>query len=484
MAPEFSATAPFSFVLFGASGNLAKLKIYPALYTLALKKRLPKDYVIVGFSRTPMTDEEFRALVRTAVIAEMIEVNESVLSAFLSHLHYHSGQYDNAEDFALLERSLSTWEEGWGQTVRLAYLSIPPSVFQPTVKNLCIGKIRKEGMPFRCIVEKPVGHDLKSFEGIRTTLLECFPEDEIYLLDHYLGKEAVRNVYYLRFANPVLERLFKNTLVHHVEITAAESLGLEGRGGYLEHTGTFRDFFQSHLLMIVSLLTMRLREENDSFRDSRKNALEQIYLPAAAHLSDVILQGQYTAGKIGGGNVSGYREEEGIDAHSRTNTYAALKLLTRISRWEGIPFYLRSGKRLARKETRISVEFQETHPVGPGSTKNRLDIILQGEAGMRFYLQTKIGGTEPSFRPLIMSDPLVCFGDCLPEHSLLLLEAIHGKQQWFLTFEEVRSAWRLIDPLQAHLDKPDTPLPLYPAGSNGPVEAEAWMEREGVRWME
>ena len=473
MAPEFSATAPFSFVLFGASGNLAKLKIYPALYTLALKKRLPKDYVIVGFSRTPMTDEEFRALVRTAVIAEMIEVNESVLSAFLSHLHYHSGQYDNAEDFALLERSLSTWEEGWGQTVRLAYLSIPPSVFQPTVKNLCIGKIRKEGMPFRCIVEKPVGHDLKSFEGIRTTLLECFPEDEIYLLDHYLGKEAVRNVYYLRFANPVLERLFKNTLVHHVEITAAESLGLEGRG-----------FFQSHLLMIVSLLTMRLREENDSFRDSRKNALEQIYLPAAAHLSDVILQGQYTAGKIGGGNVSGYREEEGIDAHSRTNTYAALKLLTRISRWEGIPFYLRSGKRLARKETRISVEFQETHPVGPGSTKNRLDIILQGEAGMRFYLQTKIGGTEPSFRPLIMSDPLVCFGDCLPEHSLLLLEAIHGKQQWFLTFEEVRSAWRLIDPLQAHLDKPDTPLPLYPAGSNGPVEAEAWMEREGVRWME
>ena len=132
----------------------------------------------------------------------------------------------------------------------------------------------------------------------------------------------------------------------------------------------------------------------------------------------------------------------------------------------------------------LSVEFQETHPVGPGSTKNRLDIILQGEAGMRFYLQTKIGGTEPSFRPLIMSDPLVCFGDCLPEHSLLLLEAIHGKQQWFLTFEEVRSAWRLIDPLQAHLDKPDTPLPLYPAGSNGPVEAEAWMEREGVRWME
>ena len=484
MAPEFSATAPFSFVLFGASGNLAKLKIYPALYTLALKKRLPKDYVIVGFSRTPMTDEEFRALVRTAVIAEMIEVNESVLSAFLSHLHYHSGQYDNAEDFALLERSLSTWEEGWGQTVRLAYLSIPPSVFQPTVKNLCIGKIRKEGMPFRCIVEKPVGHDLKSFEGIRTTLLECFPEDEIYLLDHYLGKEAVRNVYYLRFANPVLERLFKNTLVHHVEITAAESLGLEGRGGYFEHTGTFRDFFQSHLLMIVSLLTMRLREENDSFRDSRKNALEQIYLPAAAHLSDVILQGQYTAGKIGGGDVSGYREEEGIDAHSRTNTYAALKLLTRISRWEGIPFYLRSGKRLARKETRISVEFQETHPVGPGSTKNRLDIILQGEAGMRFYLQTKIGGTEPSFRPLIMSDPLVCFGDCLPEHSLLLLEAIHGKQQWFLTFEEVRSAWRLIDPLQAHLDKPDTPLSLYPAGSNGPIEAEAWMEREGVQWME
>ncbi len=160
-----------------------------------------------------------------------------------------------------------------------------------------------------------------------------------------------------------------------------------------------------------------------------------------------------------------------------------MKLLTRISRWEGVPFYLKSGKRLDKKETRISIQFQVPHAVGKGSTPNRLDIIIQGEAGMKLYLQTKIGGTEPEFRPLIMEDPLVCFGDCLPEHALLLLETIHGKNQWFLSFNEVQTAWRLIDPLQAYIDKPDTPLAQYAAGTKGPKEADEWIKRDAVEWF-
>jgi glucose-6-phosphate 1-dehydrogenase len=378
---------------------------------------------------------------------------------------------------------LKDLEKGWENPVRVAYLSIPPTAFSDVITNLDVGGIKEEGVTLRCIVEKPIGHNLQSFQEIQSTLMKHMTEDEIYLLDHYLGKDAFRNIYYLRFSNPVLERLLKNTIIHHVEISASESLGLEGRAGYFENTGTLRDMFQSHLVLMLSLLTMRLRENDDSFRSSRLNALEQLYLPPAASLDDIILQGQYKAGKIGREHVVGYTDEEEIEKTSRTNTFIALKLMTRMSRWEGVPFYMKSGKRLDKKETRISIQFQEPHEVGKGSAPNRIDIIIQGEAGMKLYLQTKVGGPEPAFRPLIMEDPLVCFGDCLPEHALLLLETIHGRQQWFLTFEEVQTAWRLIDPLQTHVAKSDTPLAPYAAGSKGPKEMDEWMERQGTKWF-
>lgn len=474
---NLAAPHSFSFILFGASGNLAKLKLYPALYVLALKNRLPASYSIIGYARTDMTDESFRRFIEESIRSDMIEVNEKILKDFLGHVQYQQGQYDDVEDFKKLRKRLDA------TSVRLAYLSIPPQSYTTVIENLNRAKVHEGGRACRCIVEKPVGHDLKSFEEIRSTLLQSFKEEEIYLLDHYLGKEAFRNIYYLRFANPVLERLFKNTLIHHVEISASESLGLEGRAGYFEHTGTLRDMFQSHLLLMTALLTMRLREDEEGLRESRLNALEQIYLPPASNLSDIVLQGQYKAGKIGREHVVGYTEEENIEKRSRTNTFIALKLLTRISRWEGVPFYLKSGKRLNKKETRISFQFQEPHSIGKGGTPNRLDIILQGEAGMKVYLQTKVGGTEPEFRPLIMEDPLVCHGDCLPEHALLLLEAIHGKQEWFVSFPEVHAAWRIIDPLQAHLEKSETPLHPYSAGSTGPKEMEGWIEKEGARWF-
>jgi len=469
-----SAPSPFSFILFGASGHLAKLKLYPAFYVLALKKRLPENYSIVGFARSDMDDESFRALVEESIREHMPAVTEAALTDFLTHVYYHQGQYDEVKDYTALDTKLTALEKGWKDPVRLAYLSIPPSVFTNVTENLCKGGVHdhKKNGDFRCVVEKPVGNNLQSAEDIYKKLQNCFGPEEIYLLDHYLGKEAVRNVYYLRYANPLLERVFKNTLIHHVEITASEPGGLEGRAGYFEHTGTFRDMHQSHLLMIASLLTMRL-ETDDSFGASRLNALEQFYLPPATDLNDVVIQGQY----------EGYSKEDGVAKDSRTNTYVALKLMSRTSRWQGIPFYLRSGKRLDKKETRISIAFQEPRKIGKGSFPNRLDIILQGEAGLKLHLQTKLGGTEPEFRPLIMEDPLVCVGDCLPEHGLLLLEAIHGKQQWYLSFEEVQTSWRLMDPVQAHLDKPDTSLAIYKEGSTGPKESDEWIGRDRTAWF-
>lgn len=478
-----AATHPFSLILFGASGHLAQAKIYPALYTLALKKRLPKEYAIVGFARSTMDRGAFQTLVADAIRKDMIEVNEKVLTEFLAHVHYVEGQYTSEEDFRRLATLLGELEGRGDVWVRLAYLSIPPMLFTAVLKNLCAGGVHTPPKAFRCIVEKPVGHDLASAGQIYGELIHCFADEEVFLLDHYLGKEAVRNIYYLRAANPVLERLFKNTLIHSVEVAALESAGIEGRAGYFENTGTLRDMVQSHLLEMCALLTMRMIGEGESFREARQHALEELYLPPAADLGEIILQGQYAAGAISGSPVPAFITEEGVAEDSRTNTFIAMKLLSRTSRWQGVPFYLRTGKRLAKKETRISIAFQAPTSVGKGETKNRLDIILQGEAGMRLSLQTKMGGTEPTFRPLILEDPLVCIGDCLPEHGLLLLEAIHGQKQWFLRFREVETCWRLVGPLQAFLDNPKTPLHAYPAGTAGPKEADAWIARDHTQWL-
>lgn len=480
------AEHPFTFVLFGASGHLAQLKIYPALFTLALKERFPEHYAIIGYARSDMTDESFRELVAESVRKDMPGTNEAKLAEFLKHVRYHRGQYDVLQDFQALAARITQLEKDWGagpEAVRLAYLSVPPTVFVPVLHKLCEGNVHVDGRPFRVIVEKPVGHDLESFGQVEKQLISCFKEEEIYLLDHYLGKDAVRNVYYLRYANPVMAQLLTNAVVEHVEISALESDGVGERAGYFDEAGSFRDMIQSHLLLMGALLTMPLRETEEEIKESRLSALRSFTLPEANSLDDVVIQGQYAAGTMDGKPVPGYLEEKGVAPGSRTNTYAALALRSNEPLWKGVPFFLRSGKRLPKKETRITLDFKDARGNAPHVENNRLDIILHGEAGLRMHLQTKMGGTEPLFRPLIMEDPLVCYGDCLPEHGLLLLEAIRGKKHWFLSFEEVRTTWQLIDPLQKHLDNPQTPLHLYPAGSAGPTEAETWMARHQCQWF-
>ncbi len=480
------AERPFSLILFGASGHLAKIKIFPALYFLALKKRLPKTYNIVGYARTVMTDEVFRKDFADAVRENVLEVNEKVLAELLTHVSYHAGQYDKTADFQALAKNLDKLEGG-DKRVRLAYFSIPPAVFGAVIDNLNAGGLHKHKgeSDFRCIVEKPVGHDAKSFEELRDKLYSCFDPAEVYILDHYLGKEAVRNIYYLRYANPVIESLLKNTLITNVQITASESAGLEGRAGYFDAVGTFRDMFQSHLIQIAALLCMRVQADMET-KPARLDAISKFYLPPAADLSDIVMQGQYGEGMMGGKKAVAYADEDGVAKGSRTSTFACMKLASRSSRWEGVPFFLRSGKRLKSKETRVSVEFQDSLAVlrkNVGASRNRLDIILQGEAGMKLHLQTKLGGTEPQFRPLVMEDPLVCMGDCMVEHSLLLLEAINGNQQWFLDPTEVHACWNLIDPLQRYLDDPKTPLHAYASGTNGPDEADAFIKKHGFTWF-
>ncbi len=477
-----SASLPFSFILFGASGHLARIKIFPALYFLALKKRFPEHYAIVGYARTSLSHEEFRAIIRDSIQSYVPEVNEGVLAELLKHCHYHSGQYDRTDDFKALATLLQSLENGQPNVVRLAYLSIPPSAFSATIENLCKGGVHTHGAPFRLLLEKPVGTDETSCEAIFQKMNGCFSEDDIYILDHYLGKEAVRNVYYLRHANPIIERLLKHTLITNIQISAMETDGLEGRAGYFDSVGTLRDMVQSHLLEIAALLTMRLCDTIGGIKSARLSALKDLFIPEKN--STPIVQGQYEKGMVGKQNVQGYREEEGVSEHSRTPTFVALEVQTKAERFMGVPIFLRSGKRLKTKETRISIEFRESPTlIGKNENRNRLDIILQGEAGMKLHLQTKIGGREPQFRPLIMEDPLVCMGDCLIEHSLLLLEAINGNKEWFLDEEEVRTCWKLIDPLQRSLDDPSAPLAMYNAGTTGPQEADQYIEERGYQWL-
>ena len=483
-APMLKADHPFSLILFGASGHLARIKIFPALYFLALKKRLPDHYAIVGFSRTKMDDRAFREHVAAAVREYVLEVNEKVLSSFLEHVSYHAGQYDSVSDFRALAEKLTLLEDGATDLVRLAYLSIPPSAFAATLENLCAAGVHESKHAFRCILEKPVGHDLSSFEALHEKLSSCFRPEEIYLLDHYLGKEAVRNVYYLRHANPVIEKLLRSSIIRSVQITASESVGLEGRAGYFDAVGTLRDMFQSHLFQIVALLSMRLCNDTKEMKAARLDAIRQLYLPPAKDLSEVVMQAQYGPGEIAGKKLLAYLDEDGVAKSSRTPTFVAMRLLSRSPSLDGVPVFLHSGKRLKTKETRIAIEFQESSVLaGKNGYSNRLDIILQGEAGMKLYLQTKLGGSEPKFRPLVMEDPLVCMGDCLVEHSLLLLEAIAGNQQWFLDPEEVRACWRITDPLQKYLDSKKTPLFTYESGSSGPKEADAFIGKFGERWL-
>ena len=469
---------PFSFILFGASGHLSRVKIFPALYVLALKKRFPKDFTIIGYARTPMErsafQEEFALSVRQAMSGA---VNEEILSELLTHVHYQQGQYDSKEDFRRLSDTLSKLETSQ-ETVRLAYLSVPPTVFEDVVRNLCAGGIHTKGRPFRCIVEKPVGSDRASFRSIHNMLSSCFTQDEVYILDHYLGKEAVRNLYYLRFANPIIESFLEKSLVTNVQITASESDGLEGRAGYFEAAGALRDMVQSHLLQIVAMLTMEIGNDTE-IPINRLRALRSI---SCKNPSSHVFQAQYSAGKIRAANVPAYVDEPGVKAGSRTPTYVAARFESTEKKWCGVPFYVRSGKRLATKETKVVFSFR-SGCLSNISERNYLEVILQGEAGLKLHLQTKLGGSEPKFRPLILEDPLVCMGDCLIEHSLLFLEAIQGNKRWFLSPEEVETCWSIIDPLQNVLDTPTTPLHFYSSGSIGPKEVDAFIAQDASKWF-
>ncbi len=486
---------PFSLIIFGASGDLAYRKLLPALFTLACNDLLPEEFVILGASRTPYTDERFREHIRKGV-EEFGRIKPSECDrwqAFAEHLFYQHLQYDAPEDFKSLQQRLEALETAHQVAPnRLFYLAIPPSLYSTVVENL--GEVgfsqEKEGHFARLIVEKPFGTDYESARALNTHIHRYFREDQIYRIDHYLGKETVQNLLVFRFANAIFEPLWNRHYIDHVQISVLESVAVGNRGSYYDQAGVMRDMFQNHLMQLLSLTAMEPPNEWDAtqLRDEKMKVLRAVRPPKDGALRTNTVRAQYRATD---GSGPTYRLEPGVDPQSDTPTYAALMLFIDNWRWKGVPFYLRSGKALAAKTTEIYVQFKEVPHLlfeaqGVDLAPNALSICLQPHEGFHLRFQTKVPGAGMRTRDVDMRfNFATTFGDkSLPEaYERLLLDAVLGDASLFSREDEILASWRLIDSILHGWEAGEgPPLTYYEPGSWGPVAAENMLAVDGRAW--
>jgi glucose-6-phosphate 1-dehydrogenase len=467
------AEKEFSLIVFGASGALAKEKIFPALYEMALEGRLEKEYKVFGFARTKMSSEDFRKEFIESVEKKVDGPNMKILRDLADNCYYFAGDYNSSKDYSDFLAYIESIEKSKNDRVRLAYFSVPPVVFEPIVKGL--GSIfKKSEVPLRLILEKPFGSDLKSAKALKDLINIYFDHSEYYLLDHYLGKEGVFNLLALRYANPIFSFLLQGQYISNIQISALEDVGLENRAGYFDAVGTLKDMIQSHLFQILAFLTMNVPRqfESELVHKMKTLALDTMYFD-----SDIshVVRGQY----------DGYALEKGVAPDSKTETFVALKLGLDSPEWHNIPIYLRTGKKLAKKWTGVVIEFkphQNQEKLGI-KTINRLLIQIQPQEKVEFYMYTKRSGEELDFVPLTTGKPIYCSGDCTNEHSRLLLEAIRGDKLLFLEFAEIFESWKITDKVADLFAKDSVALNKYMSKDYGPIEADEMLARDGFEWF-
>jgi glucose-6-phosphate 1-dehydrogenase len=480
---------PCVLVIFGASGDLTRRKLFPAVYSLAVRGMLPEDFAIVGVGRTEETDEEFRARMKDSVREfGRDKLDERVWKRLAAGMHYVMTDVAAGGGEDVLLRLLARLDVRRGTAGnRLFYLAVPPAAMPVLVHKL--GGRRDEWQGWtRVIVEKPFGHDRASALALREQGTRYFDEHEIYRIDHYLGKETVQNLLALRFANGIFEPIWNRQFVDHVEITVAESIGIEGRASFYEQAGAIRDVFQNHLLQLVALTAMEAPVDftADSVRNEKVKVLRAMRLPAARE----VIRGQYGPGHVEGRPVPGYREEPGVARGSATETYVAAKLHVDNWRWADTPFYVRTGKRLAKRETTIAVQFQRApHPpfakeVAEGLTPNVLVVHVQPDEGVSLAIGAKVPGQGMTIRTVLMN---FLYGGAfrteLPEaYERLILDCLLGDQTLFTRGDEVDAQWVLVDAIVAGWQRRGPDFPNYPAGSWGPPEADTLIERDGREW--
>jgi glucose-6-phosphate 1-dehydrogenase len=475
-------------VIFGASGDLTQRKLFPALYSLAFRRLLPEQFAVVGVARSEESDDEFRERMKEAVQEHSRDEFRDEIWEFLA-----SGTRYIATDFSDeggLDRLVETVNEVDAERNiggnRVYYLATPPSVFETVVR--AIGKRRKAEGWTRLIVEKPFGHDLASARELNSVIEEYFEEREVFRIDHYLGKETVQNMLALRFANGIFEPIWNRQFVDHVQITVAETIGIEGRAAYYEQAGAIRDIFQNHLLQLLAITAMEppIDFTADSVRNEKVKVLRAMHTPGPKS----VVRGQYGRGFVEGEEVPGYREEESVDPQSMTETYVAAKLYVDNWRWADTPFYVRMGKRLARRETTIAIEFKRApHPpfeelAAEGLQPNVLLVHVQPDEGVSLAIGAKVPGQGLNIRTVHM-DFLYggAFRMGLPEaYERLILDAMLGDATLFTRIDEVDEQWSLVDTIVAAWARDRPAFPNYGAGTWGPPSADELLRRDGRSW--
>jgi glucose-6-phosphate 1-dehydrogenase len=479
---------PCVAVIFGASGDLTKKKLFPALYSLAFRRLLPEKFAVVGVARTEESDEEFKARMKEAVQEyARDEFRDEIWETLTEGLRYISMDFADERGEDELARTLAELDEERGTSGnRVYYLAIPPSVFGTVVDAL--GRRRSAKGWTRLIIEKPFGHDLASARALSAEIQKHFTEDEVFRIDHYLGKETVQNMLALRFANGIFEPIWNRQFIDHIQITVAESIGIEGRAGYYEQSGAIRDIFQNHLLQLLAITAMEppIDFTADSVRNEKVKVLRAMHTPGPKS----VVRGQYGRGFVEGEEVAGYREEEGVDAQSTTDTYVAAKLYVDNWRWADTPYYVRMGKRLPRRETTIAIQFKRApHPpfaeaAAEGLRPNVLLIHVQPDEGMSLAIGAKVPGLGVSIRTVHM-DFLYgsTFREGLPEaYERLVLDAMLGDATLFTRSDEIEEQWALVDAITAAWKRDRPSFPNYPAGTWGPPSADELLHRDGRSW--
>jgi glucose-6-phosphate 1-dehydrogenase len=485
---------PTTMVIFGASGDLAKRKLLPAIYNLAHEGALPERFNLIGVSRGELSDDDFRDEARRAIKEfSRREPDDKVLEGLLEGMRYVAGSFDEDDMYDRLRGVIEEYDKKAEVDFnRLFYLSTAPSFFPVIAEALGKhGLNEHEDAEVRIVIEKPFGTDLESALELNRRVLEVFDESQVFRIDHYLGKETVQNILVLRFANMIFEPLWNRSYVDYVQITAAEDIGIGSRAGYYDQSGALRDLIQNHLLQLLMILTMEppVSFTADEVRDEKVKILHAIPAPEPDEVPEMAARAQYGPGSSGGEEVPGYLDEEGVPDDSKTETYAAVRLNIENWRWAGVPFYLRTGKRLARKVTEIAVVLKPVPHLAfkqqgsLGVEPNQLVLTVQPNEGVALSLVAKIPGARMSVRPVNMEFLYgTSFMSQSPEaYERLIMDTMRGDATLFARNDEVEAAWAICDPILKAWQESDEQLPQYPAGSQGPDEAEKLLLDEH-RW--
>ncbi|MHB8880280.1 MAG: glucose-6-phosphate dehydrogenase [Thermodesulfovibrionales bacterium] len=486
--------SPCSVIIFGASGDLTRRKIIPSLYRLLAIGLLPDPFFVIGAARTPTSDADFRASMKKAVQEALPkDFSESSWETFSEMLYFVQIDYDGRESYAGLRDKIQALEKKHATGGnRIYYLATPPAVYEPVIENLGLAGLSQEDGAYRhIVVEKPIGSDLESARHLNRTLAASFGERQIYRMDHYLAKETVQNILMFRFANSLFEPVWNKMYIDHVEITASETLGVEHRAGYYEQAGVIRDMFQNHIFQLLALTAMEppVLFDAERVRDEKVKVLRAIRPFDLEDLGSQVVTGQYDSGSAGGSDVPAYRDEPGVSPASTTPTYAAMKVHIDNWRWSGVPFYLRSGKRLAARKAEIAIHFRPvphlmfSQAMADGIAPNVLILRVQPDEGIGLHFQAKNPGSRVCLNTVLMNfsyqNAFVLDG-----YERVLLDCMQADQMLFVRADGVEQAWAVLTPVIGRLTALARPgdLPNYPAGSSGPAEADELLKRDGRQW--